>query len=231
MINKFINKYQTWKAYRSSDNYIAWLRSKGIKIGKNCRVWSPKTVAIDLTRPSLIDIGDNVYITANCTLLTHGYDWAVLRNLYGEVFCSSGKVVIENNVFIGRHTIILKGVTIGSNSIIGAGSVVTRSIPTGTVAGNPARVICSIEEYYKKRKQHYIEEAKEYARSIKTRFGRIPCQEEFAEEFPLFVSGKELPHVSVVFQKQLKGAYEHYCKKHESIYSSFEEFLKDAGAL
>jgi hypothetical protein len=50
-------------------------------------------------------------------------------------------------------------------------------------------------------------------------------------EFPLFVSGKELPHVSVVFQKQLKGAYEHYCKKHESIYSSFEEFLKDAGVL
>jgi maltose O-acetyltransferase len=51
-------------------------------------------------------------------------------------------VVIEDNVFIGSRTIILKGVTIGKDSVIGAGSVVVRSIPPGVIAaGNPAKVI------------------------------------------------------------------------------------------
>jgi maltose O-acetyltransferase len=51
-------------------------------------------------------------------------------------------VILEDNVFIGSRVIILKGVTIGKDSIIGAGSVVTKSIPPGVIAGgNPARVI------------------------------------------------------------------------------------------
>ena len=57
-------------------------------------------------------------------------------------------VKIGNNVFIGARTIILPGTTIGDNTIIGAGSVVKGNIPSGViVAGNPARVIKSIEEY------------------------------------------------------------------------------------
>jgi len=55
---------------------------------------------------------------------------------------SAEPVVIEDNVFIGSRAIILKGVTIGRDSVIGAGSVVTRSIPPRTVAaGNPAKVL------------------------------------------------------------------------------------------
>ena len=51
-------------------------------------------------------------------------------------------VVLEENVFVGDHAIILKGVTIGADSVIGAGSVVTGSIPPGVIAaGNPARVV------------------------------------------------------------------------------------------
>jgi maltose O-acetyltransferase len=51
-------------------------------------------------------------------------------------------VIIEDNVFIGSRVIILKGVTIGKDSVIGAGSVVVRSIPPGVIAaGNPAKVI------------------------------------------------------------------------------------------
>ena len=51
-------------------------------------------------------------------------------------------VIIENDVFIGAHCIILKGVTIGEGSIIGAGSVVTKSVPAGEIwAGNPAHFI------------------------------------------------------------------------------------------
>ena len=62
------------------------------------------------------------------------------------------KIVIEKRVFVGACSIILPGVTIGENSIIGAGSVVTGSIPANVVAaGNPAKVICSLEDFLAKR--------------------------------------------------------------------------------
>lgn len=55
-------------------------------------------------------------------------------------------VVIKNGVFIGANSIILKGVTIGEKAIVGAGSVVTRSIPDGEIwAGNPAKFIRKIK--------------------------------------------------------------------------------------
>jgi acetyltransferase-like isoleucine patch superfamily enzyme len=55
-------------------------------------------------------------------------------------------VIIENNVFIGAHSLILKGVTIGENSIIGAGSVVTKNVPPNQIwAGNPAKFIRNVE--------------------------------------------------------------------------------------
>lgn len=62
-----------------------------------------------------------------------------------------GKVVIEDNVFIGANSIILPNITIGENSIVGSGSVVTKNVPKNTVvAGNPAKVICSVEKYKEK---------------------------------------------------------------------------------
>lgn len=58
---------------------------------------------------------------------------------------ASAPVIIEDNAFIGARSIILKGVTIGANSIIGAGSVVTKSIPANEIwAGNPAKFIRKI---------------------------------------------------------------------------------------
>lgn len=62
-----------------------------------------------------------------------------------------GKISIGDNVFIGANSTILPGITIGNNSIVGANSVVTKDIPENVVvAGNPAHVICSLEEYLKK---------------------------------------------------------------------------------
>jgi len=59
---------------------------------------------------------------------------------------NSKQIIIENNVFIGAHSLILKGIVIGENSIIGAGSVVTKSIPADEIwAGNPAKFIRVVE--------------------------------------------------------------------------------------
>lgn len=90
-----------------------------------------------------IEIGDRVLVGANCTITDtdfHPLDPAERQRdpLGGK----TAPIVIENDVFIGMHSLILKGVTIGAGSAIGAGSVVTRSIPAGMIAaGNPARVI------------------------------------------------------------------------------------------
>lgn len=109
----------------NSDSYVAYLRSKGMLIGKNTTIYVPTKTSIDETRPWMIEIGNNVKITEGVTILTHGYDWSVFKVKYGEVFGSAGKVTIGNNVFIGMNTTILKGVTVGDNCIIGAGSVLT----------------------------------------------------------------------------------------------------------
>ena len=97
-----------------------------MRIGKGTKIFSkPSGVFIDLTRPWLIDIGENVQITIGVKILTHGYDWSVLKGYFGKVLGSAGKVTIGNNCFIGMNSVILKGTTIGNNVIVGAGSVVT----------------------------------------------------------------------------------------------------------
>ena len=87
-----------------------------------------------------VTIGDNVFIAPNVGLYTAGHPLDVRqRNRYLEY---AKPITIGNNVWIGGGCILLPGVTIGKNSVIGAGSVVTRPIPPNCVAvGNPCRVI------------------------------------------------------------------------------------------
>ena len=107
-----------------------------IEIGDNTRI---NGASIHATEK--ISIGKNCLIAANVTIIDsdgHGLS-PVQRNLINPV---SQPVIIEDNVWIGINSIILKGVRIGRNSVIGAGSVVTKDIPSNCVAaGNPARVI------------------------------------------------------------------------------------------
>lgn len=94
-------------------------------------------VLIDKVHPELVYIGDGVGITSGVKILTHYLD----PNQPGRHF-RLGEVHIEDNVFIGLNVIICNSVTIGENSIVGAGSVVTKDIPANQVwAGNPARYI------------------------------------------------------------------------------------------
>lgn len=68
-----------------------------------------------------------------------------------------GKVVIEDWAYIGAHSQIMPGVTIGEGALVAAGSIVTKSVPKHTVvAGNPARIICSTQEYAEKNLKYNV---------------------------------------------------------------------------
>lgn len=146
---------------------------------------------------------------------------------------SGGKVKIGNNVFVGYKSIILKNTTIGDNVIIGANSLVNRDIPSGTVwAGNPIRQICTIDEYYEKRKKYDIDSAKYRARIVYSNKGRIPTIEEMG-----FFSYLFLPRTTENFNKYLRNLefngitndnlIEDLFFNSEPKYNSYDEFLKD----
>ena len=116
-------------------------------VGENTRIWAS----------THIKIGSQVQIAHNCNIFDsdiHSFDPVSRHNEYVE-YTTKGlnllyptgqsQVTLEKNVWIGASVTILKGVTIGENSIVGAGSVVTRNIPANVIAaGNPARIISQI---------------------------------------------------------------------------------------
>jgi acetyltransferase-like isoleucine patch superfamily enzyme len=125
-------------------NILRWLRNNylrltGVKIGKNCML--SLRAKIDVRRGSVI-IGDNCTITYGCVILSHdGAAGQINPEDDGE-----GEIIISDNVFIGVNSVILRNVTIGKNSVIGAGSIVTTDIPPNVLAlGNPARVVKEIK--------------------------------------------------------------------------------------
>ena len=124
-----------------------WARYIGVNIGHNNLIgknhWS--------TEPYLITIGSNCQLTS-CKFFTHG-GGGCLRDKHPD-FDAFGKIVVGDYVYIGSNALIMPGVTIGNNVLVAAGSVVTKSVPSGVVvAGNPARIVCSVEEYYERNKK------------------------------------------------------------------------------
>ena len=105
--------------------------------------------------PKLIKFGNNVTVASNVTFVTHDVIDKVLNNMnYDFHFnynCSP--IIIGDNVFIGCNVTILSNIIIGNNVIVAAGSVVTKDVPNNSiVAGNPAKVVGSFEEYVNNRK-------------------------------------------------------------------------------
>ena len=110
-------------------------KARGVKIGKNVEIGY--FVLLDNRRPDLITIEDNVFVTANCVVLTHDLSRKNTSNI--EII---GSVIIKKGAFIGMNSIILPGVTIGENSIIAAGSVITKDVPPNSlVMGTPAKIV------------------------------------------------------------------------------------------
>ena len=202
-----------------------------MRIGNGTKIFAnPRNVLIDETRPWLIHIGSNVQITSGVKILTHGYDWSVIKGTSGEILGSSGKVTIGNNCFIGMNTVILKGTTIGDNVIIGAQSLVRGKIPSNTVAaGTPCKVIMSLEEYKQKRIEAQVQEAKELVKEFFQVYKKSPSKKELTEFFWLF-SERDQP-LPLAFENKMKllNNYDFsmkVLKNTKPLFSSYDEFIE-----
>lgn len=165
--------------------------------------------------------------------MTHDYSWSVLVGVYGDCLGGVGPVVIGNNVFIGMHSIILKGTTIGNNVIIGAGSVVNGKVESNSVyAGVPAKRIMSLEDYYRKKKENYEQEARTIVNMYKDANGSLPDESVLKEYFWLYAERND------DIDEEYKGlmrrtGYFDSCKKafrHSNpIYDGFDSLVRSLG--
>lgn len=219
------------KEATASAQLIRDLRKSGVVIGEDVIVYDPSNTVIDKTAPWLLTIGDHVRITSGVKVLTHDYAWSVLKRHTGNVLGAQSPVTIGNNVFIGMNAIITRGVTIGDNVVIGAGSVVTKDCPAdGVYAGNPAKRIMSLDEFYEKRQACQFEEAKIIVQQYKARLGITPPKEVLAEYFMLFTNAEEAQN-NPAFRQKMKHMENYdetaaYMAQNRPMFADYETFLK-----
>lgn len=170
MIRKIQKKF-------SDEYYLKKSIKRGLKLGKN-------VIFVDMpnfgSEPFLIEIGDNTKITSGVRFINHdGGNYVIKNMLKYEDARNVGRIKIGNNCFIGNNCIILPNVKIGNNCILGAGAVLTKSMPDNTVyAGNPAKFICSIEEYADK----MLKNTTKYPRELEK--NRKELEKYWAEKLP-----------------------------------------------
>ncbi len=137
--------------------YVARIRSKlkndneiicdyfirgGAKIGNNCAIYSN----LDLCEKHLLSIGDDVIISSEVIFVTHDAAYTKIGDKSKSLF---GRIVIGDNCFIGERSTIMYGCELANNTIVAAGSVVTKSFstPYTIIGGNPAKIIGTWDKY------------------------------------------------------------------------------------
>lgn len=142
-LSRLRQRLANWRVAR----HRRWLVGRGMQIGRD--VWLPASTWIDADHCFLISIGDHCGFGEQCVLLAHDAQMDEFLDA-----ARIGRVRIRESCHIGARSIILPGVEIGPRTIVGAGSIVTRSLPPDTVcAGNPAQVICSLEDYLSRHRE------------------------------------------------------------------------------
>lgn len=145
----------------NNEQYCAFLRKKGVKIGKDCKIYKTANFG---SEPYLIFLGDHVRINSGVQLITHDGGCWVLRSEYSgygkkyEYADKFGKIIIGNNVHIGTNAIIMPNVTIGNNVIVACNAVVTHDVPSNTIVGGvPAKIIETLKEYEEKNGKQIVQ--------------------------------------------------------------------------
>ena len=216
----------------SSEAYESYLRGKGVEIGKGCYFFDARTINIDLQRPHTLRFGDYVKVTGYVHILCHDYSRSVVLQSGGGHFGEARETVIGDNVFIGTHSIVLMGSHIGADSIIGAGAVVSGTWPEGSViAGNPARLVCTLDEFAEKREKRELAGAVEFAITFKERNGAWPNVGQMTNAFAWLY----LPHTEETLREheglfRLNGVDPEVLKRaflaSRPRFNSYQEFLE-----
>ena len=141
-----------------------YARLLGVKIGEDTFIATKKWS----WEPYLVSIGNHCGIAQDVSFHTHG--GGRIARKYIPDFDAFGRIVVQDWCYVGSGAQIMPGVTIGENSMVAAGSIVTKSVPPGSVvAGNPARIICSVEDYIEKNRKYNLS-SKRMSHSQKRRF-------------------------------------------------------------
>ena len=151
MIKAIVFRLKICFANRNWNTKRNYLINKGARIGKGTRLNCG--VSAFGTEPYLITCGEDCLFADGVQLLTHDGGIKVLNSLhsFGEKRMSKmGAITIGNNVYLGQNVLVLPGVKIGDNVVVGAGSIVTHDLASDIVAvGIPAKPIKTIDEYHK----------------------------------------------------------------------------------
>ena len=128
-----------------------YARLVGVNMGRHMRIYG-SSYAMFSTEPWLVTLGNNVHIVGETVFLPHDGGTLILRSQVPDLELTQ-PIMVGDNVYIGLRYLIMMGVHIGNNVIIGAGSIVTKDIPDNSVAvGVPAKVIKTVDEYLEKAK-------------------------------------------------------------------------------
>ena len=136
------------------NNYVVdQMRKEGMSIGEGTHIFCN----VAPSEPYLVTIGSNCTISTEVCFLTHDASIGLYmgRDNYSDI---CGRITVGDNCFIGNRAIVLYGVTIPNNTLVAAGSVVTKSIAEEgcIVAGNPAKVIGKVEDFIAKNKDKML---------------------------------------------------------------------------
>ena len=219
-----------YKEKVDTETYINYLRKIGVTIGNNVEIFFLRDTTIDITNPFLLEIGSNVSMTGPVCILCHDYSVCVTKKKYnGYILGKQKKTIIGDNVFLGWGACVLPGSHIHENTIIGAYSVVSGSLePNSVYAGNPAKRISSIDDFYKRRFDSQLKEAVEIYKSYVKIYNKKPDEKIFHEYFFLFSSEKN-GTLNSLFEKKMydHGNYEESLlawKNNNPLFNSFEDF-------
>ena len=152
LLNRLINKAKAIRLRGSSPEKRAeLLRNQLYHVGTGVKLWTYYFG----TEPYLISIHDYVIVAANVHFINHDVSAHTIRRFLDKpesyTIDKVNKIELMDNCMVGAFSVLMPGVTVGKNSIVAAGSVVTKSIPDNEIwGGAPARFIMTTEEYAKK---------------------------------------------------------------------------------
>lgn len=165
------------KELQSRLDPVGYARSLGVQVGEGCQFFGLGRAAWG-SEPYLITLGNRVYIVSGARFLTHDGTVLLFREEHPDIDLVA-PIRVEDNVFIGTNAVILPGVTIGHDSVIGAGAVVTSDIPPRSIAvGVPAKVVTTVDAWFEKHRARFMPVARlspeEKRRIFLERFGNSP---------------------------------------------------------